>query len=75
MIGNLEGKVEMRVELSPELRIIYPRAQFGSLAVRNAPNTRKIGPLEEQKRLLERQIRDDYQAVEEASRMQGRCSF
>ena len=61
----------MRVELSPELRIIYPRAQFGSLTVRNAPNTRKIGALEEQKRLLEREIREVYPAVEEDSTIQS----
>ena len=66
---------EMCIELSPELRVIYPRARFGSLTVRDTPNTRKIGALEERKRLLERQIRDDYPAVEEDNIIQSYATY
>jgi len=65
----------MRVDLSPELRIIYPRARFGCLTVRDTPNTRNIGALEERKRLLERQIRDNYPAVEEDNVVQSYATY
>ena len=50
----------MKVTVRPELKILYPRAVFGSLKVYNRKNTRQDKGLEDRKRALEKQIRDTY---------------
>ncbi len=63
--GNLTytpslGFNEMRVELTPELRIAYPKAVFGSLIVRNVVNRKKHEALEKRKHELEKIIRETF---------------
>jgi DNA/RNA-binding domain of Phe-tRNA-synthetase-like protein len=50
----------MRVELTPELRIAYPKAVFGSLIVRKVVNRKKHEVLEKRKRELEKVIRETF---------------
>ena len=61
----------MKIELTPKLRTAYPKAVFGSLTVRNVPNTRKNEALEERKRDLEERIREVYVDVDEDRTIQG----
>jgi DNA/RNA-binding domain of Phe-tRNA-synthetase-like protein len=55
----------MRVELRPELRILYPKAVFGGLTVKSVPNRERHEGLEERKRRLEREIREAYPDVDD----------
>ena len=48
----------MKVTVRPEVKILYPRAVFGSLKIYNQKNTRQDQRLEDRKRQLEKQIRD-----------------
>ena len=50
----------MRVKLTTELRIVYPKAVFGSLVVRNVVNRKKHEALEKRKHELEKIIRDTF---------------
>lgn len=50
----------MKITVRPELKILYPRAVFGSLKVYNQKNTKQDQRLEDSKRQLEQQIRDTY---------------
>lgn len=50
----------MKVTVRPELKILYPRAVFGSLKVYNQKNTKQNQRLEDRKRALEKQIRGTY---------------
>jgi len=50
----------MMVKVRSELRIAYPRVVFGSLVVKNAANIRQHDGLDERKRVLEKEIRDNY---------------
>jgi DNA/RNA-binding domain of Phe-tRNA-synthetase-like protein len=50
----------MRVELTSELRIAYPKAVFGSLVIRNVANRKKHEALEKRKNELEKIIRDTF---------------
>jgi hypothetical protein len=47
----------MKVSLSPEFKIIYPKPIFGSLVAKDVPNTRKNKSLESLKRDIKRRIR------------------
>jgi len=50
----------MKVELTPELRIAYPKVVFGSLIVRNVVNRKKHEALEKRKQELEKIIRETF---------------
>ena len=50
----------MRVELTPKLRIAYPKAIFGSLILRNVVNRKKHQALEKRKHELEKIIRETF---------------
>jgi DNA/RNA-binding domain of Phe-tRNA-synthetase-like protein len=65
----------MNVELRPVLKMVYPRAVFGSLTAKNIPNTKKHDALEEWKRLLERKIREVYADPDEDSTIQSYNTF
>ncbi len=49
----------MQIELTHRLKKNYPESIFGSLIIKNVPNRKKDETLEEQKRLLERKIREE----------------
>ncbi len=55
----------MNVELRPELKILYPRAIFGGLMAENLPSSKKHPSLEQAKRDLEGEIREDYPDVDQ----------
>jgi DNA/RNA-binding domain of Phe-tRNA-synthetase-like protein len=55
----------MKVELRPELKLLYPRAIFGGLMAENLSNTKKHPSLEQEKRDLEEEIREDYPEVDQ----------
>jgi DNA/RNA-binding domain of Phe-tRNA-synthetase-like protein len=77
MRHKYEGKTgddwlkKMQVELRPELKILYPKAVFGSLTVKSAPNKEQHDGLEERKRRLEAEIREVYPDVEDDDVIQG----
>jgi len=50
----------MNVKLLSELRIVYPKAVFGSLTIKNVVNKKKHKALEERKKELERIIRETF---------------
>ena len=50
----------MRVELTSELQIAYPKAVFGSLVVKNVVNKKKHEALEKRKHELEKIIRETF---------------
>ena len=60
----------MKIELTPRLRIIYPKAVFGSLIARNVPNMKKNDGLEERKRDLEKKIKEAYAGPDEDQTIQ-----
>ncbi|MFH0850876.1 MAG: hypothetical protein V1924_08060 [Candidatus Bathyarchaeota archaeon] len=64
----------MRLTIRPELRIIYPRAAFGSLQVRGAVNTKRSDTLEAEKRTLEEKIRS-YPDSREDDVVQGYAEY
>jgi DNA/RNA-binding domain of Phe-tRNA-synthetase-like protein len=67
--------LDMRVTVRPELRIIYPRAAFGSLQVRGATNTRHSDTLEAEKRALEKEIRERYPEPKDDGVVQGYAEY
>ena len=61
----------MKTTVRPEVKILYPRAVFGSLKVYNQKNTRQDQRLEDRKRALEEQIRNTYPDPREDSVIQS----
>jgi len=61
----------MKIELTTDLKLVYPKAMFGSLTVKNVLNTKSHEILEEQKRDLERKIREVYREIDKDSTIQG----
>jgi DNA/RNA-binding domain of Phe-tRNA-synthetase-like protein len=59
------------ISLSPELKVIYPKAMFGSLIARDVPNRRGHELLEERKRDLESRIRESYADVDDDGMIQS----
>jgi DNA/RNA-binding domain of Phe-tRNA-synthetase-like protein len=53
----------MKVNVRPELKIVYPGAVFGCLAVIGAANMRQYEVLEDEKRRLEKRIREEDSVV------------
>ncbi len=54
----------MKINLTHRLKEKYPDSIFGSLTIRNVPNRKKHETLEERKRHLERNIREEYVEVD-----------
>lgn len=54
----------MHINLTLDLKKKYPSSIFGSLIIRDFQNRKRDGTLEEQKRDLERKIREDYVEVD-----------
>jgi DNA/RNA-binding domain of Phe-tRNA-synthetase-like protein len=52
----------MNVTVRPELKLMYPRVAFGSLTVKEAPNSKQNKRLEDIKHSLEKNIREEYPA-------------
>ncbi len=48
----------MQIKITPDLKKLYPESIFGSLIIRNIPNSKIHEALEERKRDLERRIRE-----------------
>ncbi len=48
----------MQIQITPDLKKLYPESIFGSLIVRNIPNRKIHEAIEERKRDLERRIRE-----------------
>jgi DNA/RNA-binding domain of Phe-tRNA-synthetase-like protein len=55
----------MEFYVRPELKMFYPTAVFGGLAISNQRNMKKHPDLEQAKRLLERDVRENYPAPKE----------
>jgi DNA/RNA-binding domain of Phe-tRNA-synthetase-like protein len=55
----------MEFTVRPELKIFYPTAVFGSLNINNQRNMKKHPDLEQAKRLLERNVKENYPAPKE----------
>ena len=61
----------MRTVLTAELKMVYPKAVFGSLVAREVPNRKRHEALEDLKCDLERKIREVYVDVDEDGTIQG----
>ncbi len=60
----------MQISLSRSLKENYPDSIFGSLIIKNVPNRKKHETLEERKRNLERNIREEYLEVDKDDMIQ-----
>ncbi|MFX0173401.1 MAG: phenylalanine--tRNA ligase beta subunit-related protein [Candidatus Hodarchaeota archaeon] len=54
----------MQIEITPDLKKVYPDSIFGYLIIKNVPNSKKHEALEERKRDLEKLIRDTLGEVD-----------
>ena len=54
----------MQINLTNRLKETYPDSIFGSLIIRKVPNRKKHEVLEDQKRFLEKYIREEYGEVD-----------
>ncbi len=54
----------MQINLTLSLKENYPDSIFGSIIIRNVPNMKGHGTVEDQKRILERIIREEYVEVD-----------
>ncbi|MFX0015989.1 MAG: phenylalanine--tRNA ligase beta subunit-related protein [Promethearchaeota archaeon] len=61
----------MDIQVTPDLKKAYPESIFGSLTVKNVLNEKSYNALEERKRDLEREIREDYDNVDLDSMIQN----
>lgn len=50
----------IKIKITPKLKTTYPNVVFGNLIIRNVSNIKEHEALEEQKRSLERKIRETY---------------
>ncbi|MHA2297187.1 MAG: phenylalanine--tRNA ligase beta subunit-related protein [Candidatus Hodarchaeales archaeon] len=65
----------MQVKITPDLKNLYPKAIFGSLKAMNVLNKKKNEFLEEQKRDLEKKIREVHIEMDEDSIIQNYNSY
>ncbi|MHA2247222.1 MAG: phenylalanine--tRNA ligase beta subunit-related protein [Candidatus Hodarchaeales archaeon] len=61
----------MQILITSDLKKIYPESIFGSLIVKNRPNRKMHEALEEQKRDIERKIRESHEEVDKGSMIQN----
>ncbi len=50
----------MEFKVKPEVKILYPAAHFGGITIQDQQNQKKHTDLEQAKRLLEKNIRENY---------------
>ncbi|MBD3207736.1 hypothetical protein GF319_15510 [Candidatus Bathyarchaeota archaeon] len=57
--------ISVSVDIRNELKLLYPRAAFGCLVSKDVPNRKGNDELEEMKRELEEEIREEYPEMDE----------
>ena len=65
----------MQIQITPDLKKLYPESIFGSLIIKNVPNRRIHESLEERKRDLERKVREVFEEADLDSMIQSYNSY